>query len=152
MARRAKLGAGTHGLRLLVAEDDPAVAEALSELLTLMGFEPLLARDGWQALQAAAYHRFDMLVTDLEMPRIGGAELVFRLRAARPDLPVIVVSGSLPTDPEGLFGPTTGPTALLGKPLVPALLLEAIQRVLGLEVESRQRLAQGALTEGDESG
>jgi PAS domain S-box-containing protein len=83
------------GELLLVVEDDPAIRSLLAASLPVFGYEVCLASDGEDALAAAksTQRPVDLLVTDLVMPRMGGRELARRLRAERPKLRVLYVSG-----------------------------------------------------------
>ena len=100
-------------LRVLLAEDEALVALALADCLEAMGHAVTTAGDGEAALALANHPgapRFDLLVTDLNMPRLGGEGLIRALWAARPGLPVVVVTGFHPEAPQadlrGLVGPT----------------------------------------------
>ena len=86
------------GVRVLVAEDEALIAMSLADLLEAEGHEVVLAPDGADALDAARRlgNALDVLVTDLNMPRLGGEDLIRELRAERPGLPVVVVTGSAP--------------------------------------------------------
>src|SRR5215218_10903265 len=86
------------GVRVLLAEDEALIALSLADLLEAEGHDVLVAPDGADALDAARRlgDALDVLVTDLNMPRLGGEELIRELRAERPGLPVVVVTGSAP--------------------------------------------------------
>ena len=86
------------GLRVLVAEDEVLVALSLADLLEAEGYDVVLAPDGADALDAARRlgDALGVLVTDLNMPRMGGEDLIRAVRAERPGLPVVVVTGSAP--------------------------------------------------------
>ncbi len=86
------------GVRILVAEDEALIALSLADLLEAEGHEVALAPDGADALDAARRlgDTLDVLVTDLNMPWLGGEDLIRALRAERPGLPVVVVTGSAP--------------------------------------------------------
>src|SRR5918998_3522131 len=86
------------GVRVLVAEDEALIALSLADLLEAEGHEVAIAPDGADALDAARRlgGALDVLVTDLTMPRLGGEALIRALRAERPGLPVVVVTGSAP--------------------------------------------------------
>src|SRR5918997_66793 len=91
-------GADAMGTRVLVAEDEALVALSLADLLEAEGYDVVLAPDGADALDAARRlgDSLDVLVTDLNMPRLGGEDLIRELRAERPGLPGVVVTGSAP--------------------------------------------------------
>jgi DNA-binding response OmpR family regulator len=83
--------------RILLADDEPLIRQLCTELLDDLGYEVDTAEDGaaaWDALQIKGY---DLLITDNEMPQVSGIELLKKLRAARMTLPVIMVSGTMPT-------------------------------------------------------
>jgi CheY-like chemotaxis protein len=118
-------------LRVLVAEDEHLAALVVEEALAEQGHEVVLARDGQEALDIAETYAFDVLVTDLAMPRVTGWELIPRLRNRRADLPVVVMTGYLP--PGGgqtLFADKRGPLALLHKPFDLGQLFAALGRVV----------------------
>ena len=118
------------GIRVLVAEDEQLAALVIEDALTELGFTVLLASDGRAALDLAARDGFDVLVTDLSMPHLGGLDLIPRLRAQRPDLPVVVMTGYLPPgSTERLSRQASGPLAVLHKPFAMSQLVEALARV-----------------------
>lgn len=84
--------------RVLLAEDEALIALSLADLLEAEGHEVAVAADGAEALAAARRMggALAALVTDLNMPRMGGEDLIRALRAERPGLPVVVVTGSSP--------------------------------------------------------
>ncbi len=118
--------------RILVAEDEGLAAMAIEDMLRDAGFEVLLAVDGQQALEMAAEHPFDLLLTDLRMPRLSGNELVRRLRAERPGLPVVVMTGYAPPGGVGALQCGYGPMVLLNKPLDPEELIENVRLLTGV--------------------
>ena len=122
----------TEGLRVLMAEDEWLAAEVLAEGLAEAGFTVVTAADGQAALElAAAGTAFDLLLTDLRMPRMDGRELIARLRAERPDLPVVVMTGFPPPDGADALHDGTAPLRLLTKPVEIAPLVEALLAVAG---------------------
>ena len=86
------------GVRVLLAEDEALIALSLADLLEAEGHDVVLAPDGAEALDAARRlgDALGALVTDLNMPRMGGEDLIRAVRAERPGLPVVVVTGSAP--------------------------------------------------------
>ena len=121
------------GVRVLVAEDEALIALSLADLLEAEGYDVALAPDGADALDAARGmgDALDVLVTDLNMPRMGGEDLIRELRAERPGLPVVVVTGSAPFGgAEALrrHAGGDGPLVLLLKPPDYAELAAALRR------------------------
>jgi len=116
---------------VLLAEDDTLLAHTVDDFLTDEGFTVAMARDGKAALETADTLEFDVLLTDLRMPRIDGVELVRRLRARRPDLPVVIMSGNAPADlRESLTRGGEGPLIMVAKPMRLTQLLGALHEVL----------------------
>ncbi len=119
-------------LRVLMAEDERMAAEVIEEELVEAGFEVLAANDGQAALDLAATGAgFDLLLTDLKMPRLDGKELIARLRAKRPDLPVVVMTGFPPQDGAVSLQAGPGPLRLLTKPVGITPLVAALRDVAG---------------------
>ena len=79
--------------RLLLAEDDPLVNKHLAQALKEAGFSVHAVRDGEEALAAFATQPFEIVVTDIVMPKVSGVELTRRLRQLVPNLPVVLISG-----------------------------------------------------------
>lgn len=111
---------------VLVVDDEPMLAELTSEILADFGFTaitrtcPLAALD-WLALR----HGVDLLITDVQMPRMDGLELARRAHIAAPDLPVIYVSGySAQLAGKSLALPSQ--TLYVGKPFTRRALLTAV--------------------------
>jgi CheY-like chemotaxis protein len=86
------------GVQVLVAEDEALIALSLADLFEAEGYDVTVTADGADALVAARRmgDALGVLVTDLNMPRMGGEDLIRELRAERPGLPVVVVTGSAP--------------------------------------------------------
>jgi PAS domain S-box-containing protein len=114
---------------VVVAEDDSGVRDLVVRWLVGEGCRTFAAGDGVEATAAAdALDRpLDLLITDVVMPRMNGPDLATRLRAARPDLPVVFMSAYY--DRPGNAG--LGSNAVfLPKPFTRAALAEAVRRAL----------------------
>src|ERR1051325_5866365 len=101
--------------RILLVDDEMDIRQVIAEVLRRVGYQTEIAADGaaaWEALQANSY---DLLITDNKMPRLSGVELVKKLRSARMALPVILASGTVPTE-ELDRNPWLQPVATLVKP------------------------------------
>src|SRR4051812_17864691 len=79
-------------LRVLVVDDDATVAEVVQTYLLRGGFVVDRAADGAQALAAAVAAHPDLVVLDLTLPAMDGLEVCRRLRAACPELPVVILT------------------------------------------------------------
>jgi|SRR5581483_1562668 len=84
---------------VLVVDDERDVAEAIEAVLAHAGFTVITAESAAQALEHVAAHKFDIVVTDIIMPKVNGLELIRKLRARYPRVRVIAISGG------GSFGP-----------------------------------------------
>lgn len=87
-----------HG-HILVVEDDPIICGLHAAILELEGYQVDLASDGAEALEKLIAEPFDLVLTDCNMPSVDGIELIRELRRRRNYVPVIMVSGSLATNP-----------------------------------------------------
>ena len=85
---------------VLVVDDDARMRSIVARRLEHQGFSVAVARDGREAWDLARSEPVAMLVTDVDMPRMDGRELVRRLRARRPDLPILYVTGGATVDGE----------------------------------------------------
>ena len=116
---------------ILLAEDEPKVREATRALLVRLGYTVLVAEDGLaaEALAADRAGRFDLLLTDVVMPRLDGRALAERLRARWPGLPVVLMSGYAQDVLERTAAPDDR-TLLILKPFEPGRLAEALRGAL----------------------
>lgn len=115
--------------RILVVDDDAFIRQLSAEVLVSSGYLADAAEDGavaWQALNTDSY---DLLITDHNMPKVTGVELVRKLRAAHMALPVILASAAMPTEELNRY-PLLRIDATLLKPFTVAMLLETVQEVL----------------------
>jgi DNA-binding NtrC family response regulator len=78
--------------RVLIVDDDPPLCDLLRLSLSAKGFTPTTRRSAEAALSALSSHDFDVLVTDVRLPRMDGLELCRRALAERPNLAVVVIT------------------------------------------------------------
>ncbi len=78
---------------ILVIDDDPIVRNLIVECLETLGYATRQAADGESGLRLLAEQRPDLLMVDFIMPGMNGAEVIERVRAAQPDLPIILSTG-----------------------------------------------------------
>ncbi len=115
--------------RILLVDDDSNLRCLNTAVLTSSGCQVDEAKEGaaaWDALQLNCY---DLLITDNNMPKLSGIELLKKLHAANMSLPIIMATGALP-QAEFTRSPWLQPTATLLKPFTIDELLEIVQKVL----------------------
>ena len=126
--KEARAFESTDHARILVVDDDEGLRQLNRTALSLSGYEVDSAEDGqsaWDALQA---NHYDLLITDNNMPRLSGLELIRKLRTMHMTLPIILASGSLrlATPDDGRLPAVT----MLPKPYGMNELLEAVKNTL----------------------
>jgi two-component system cell cycle sensor histidine kinase/response regulator CckA len=128
---RPMMPARLHGSEtVLLVEDEEGVRKVVRTVLQRHGYRVLEATNGVEALDLAEKHAtIDLLLTDVIMPRMGGAETAARLRLARPKLKLLYMSGYT-DDSVVVHGVLRSDVAFLQKPLTPAALLLKVREVL----------------------
>lgn len=114
---------------ILLVDDDRVALSALQTLLEQDGYQVVALRSSGDAVTALRRSSFDAVITDLEMPDVHGFEVVRAARAARPDMPVLVVTAyaGLPSSQQAL---DLGARRIFGKPVN----YEALERELATAV------------------
>lgn len=123
------------GLRILVAEDNPVNQALLREQLEELGCKVRLANDGNEALKQFETDAFDLLLTDLNMPRMNGYQLVTELRQRGVTIPVVGVTANAMRE-EGERCRSVGMDAWLVKPLSLQGLHDTLCRLVPPQVAS----------------
>lgn len=122
---------GTATARILVVDDAPFVRNVLDRLLTAAGFRCHSVADGDAALAAAASDRFDLVMTDLNLPGIDGLDLLAMLRTGRgPNrgTPAVLLTGALPEELI-VVAEAVGADAIITKPIDPGEVIATIRRL-----------------------
>jgi DNA-binding NtrC family response regulator len=78
--------------RILIADDQEMMRDSLAATLSRQGHEIVAAGDGQQAQARLSQGRFDLLITDLKMPKLTGIELLAEAKRLRPDMPVVLMT------------------------------------------------------------
>lgn len=81
--------------RILLAEDDRSLSRSMDTWLTLEGFQVVTVFNGEEALLKLTQQNYDLLITDIAMPRLNGVDLIAKIRDMHPGLPIMVVSGNI---------------------------------------------------------
>jgi CheY-like chemotaxis protein len=119
----------TNRKRVLLAEDNEALRDLFTEALSGEGIDVVAVGDGLDAFEAFLNQGpFDAMVTDCDLPRLTGPELVARLRDQPSDVPAVLMSGRLELDVAARERLRVGPT--LQKPFRLDVLTRALRRVL----------------------
>ena len=113
---------------IMLVEDEPAIRRLLGTALRRSGYTVLEAASGQEAIDSFETHQNDvsLLITDVRMPQMTGPELIRRLRASRPDLKVLCISGcasSVPVEIER-------DVAVLQKPFSRQELIAKVDRLV----------------------
>lgn len=87
----------TTKIRILVVDDSKIVLMSVCRLLTRLGYETIAAQDGSEALRMIKTNDgVNLVLTDINMPLIDGWELALRIKAIKPDIPIIALTGEHP--------------------------------------------------------
>ena len=116
---------------ILLVDDDAGIRELVSRAFKDNGYHVLTAPDGMEAMAVAEAHAgaIHILITDLVMPRMGGAELAGQLTAAHRDLAVLYISGYTDRHEWKLEASQVG-RAYLQKPFTPSVLMRKVRELL----------------------
>ena len=126
--------------RLLLAEDDPELADMLGQLLDGEGYEVDAARDGQSALRLALNTRHDVAVLDRGLPYVEGLELLSRLRSSGWSTPVLILS-AYATLGDRVAGLDAGAEDYLVKPFDVEVLLARLRALLRRHLADADLLA-----------
>jgi len=115
---------------ILVVEDTEPIRRLVCSMLSFSGYNCLEAADGRQALGIVkeADRPLDLILTDVQMPEMGGAELAEQVASLRPDLPVLFMSGY--ADDPVVRTLERSPALFLAKPFTATALAEKVRTAL----------------------
>jgi|SRR5580692_4514548 DNA-binding response OmpR family regulator len=114
---------------ILLVDDDIHLLEFNAKVLTSSGYTVDTAKDGAEAWKALHDINYNLLITDNKMPKVTGFELIKKVRSEGITLPIILVSGTMPTE-ELERHPSLRVDALLPKPFTSEELLNMVREVL----------------------
>ncbi len=115
-------------MRILIAEDETAMASLLEQGLTEENHTVCVARDGLAAIEFARIYEFDAIVLDVMLPKVEGFEVARRLRAAHCEVPILMLTArdAIPDITRGL---DAGADDYLTKPFAFAVLLARLRAI-----------------------
>jgi DNA-binding NtrC family response regulator len=114
-------------VKILIVEDDTITRRNISALLSDEGYEVDQAGDGVQALEILAGRPFDLVLSDIVMPRMDGLKLLQQLQFMAPQMPVMIMTSYVS---DSLSSVPAGAAEFIRKPFVLDDLLFKVQRAL----------------------
>ena len=132
--------------RILIVDDEEIVIQSCLRILSGAGFEIDAAHDGLEALSKINENGYDMLILDIKMPRMDGIEVLRRVKEARPDIDVIMITG-LHEIETAVQAMKLGALDYLPKPFDP----EELELVVARAFERRQLLQENLSLNGEVS-
>ncbi len=86
--------------KILVVDDNPHMCNLLVDILEIYDCQGFKAKDGEEALSRLRNESFDLVITDLRMPNLGGMDLLKSIKEENPSLPVVVITAFGKSDTE----------------------------------------------------
>ena len=114
---------------ILVVDDEPSFRKVMKRLLNLEGHRVTLAEDGIDGLRILKQKEFDMVLTDINMPKMNGWEFLRNIEKLYPGLPAAVITG-LSSQQILRFGDTTLARKILIKPITIKKIRKLIEEIL----------------------
>jgi len=133
--------------RILVVEDEESVRDFVTRVLTMHGHSVLVAKDGAEAVELMDNHHFELLLSDIAMPMMDGISLALKVRASRPHIPIILMTG-FADERQRAHNLTLLIEALITKPFNMEQLLKVVDKALA---DSRTKPANDQTQSGTES-
>ncbi len=116
--------------QILIVDDNPHMSGLLSDILDFFNYKAVGAKDGEEALKILNEQSFDMVITDLRMPKMGGMDLLHTIKDKFPHLPVVVITG-FGTDSSRSDAFAAHADGFLAKPFKVEQIKELLKKHLG---------------------
>jgi DNA-binding NtrC family response regulator len=128
---------------ILLVDDNSTVLETMADTLRtrLSGVEVSVCLSAQRAFEAIASFNYDVVIVDQCMPEMSGTELITRVRAIRPTLPILLMSGHA-GDGLASYAVEMGASGFLSKPLDGQTLQGTVEQVLGTTHREMESVAQ----------
>lgn len=117
--------------RVLVIDDERIVLDSITKILSAENFEVDVTLSGREGLERAVAGEYDIVLTDLRMPDIGGMRVLRDIKRAKPALPVVMITG-FGTVQSAVQAMKLGAAEFLEKPFAPDALVSVVQKALHL--------------------
>jgi DNA-binding response OmpR family regulator len=114
---------------ILVAEDDKNIAKLIKEIIERKGNSAVIALDGDEAFKVFNSVKFDLIITDLKMPKIDGMNLIKLVRERNKDIPIIIIT-AYGSEKNRALAENFGVTRILSKPCSIIEITQAIEHSL----------------------
>jgi DNA-binding response OmpR family regulator len=132
-------------MRILITEDEKDLADALGRCMRQQGYAADIAYDGEEALELASVNDYDLLILDLNLPKVDGIEVCRRIRASGSSMGILMLTARSGID-DRVVGLDQGADDYLVKPFHIPELLARTRAILRREGESRDPILRvGAL-------
>jgi DNA-binding response OmpR family regulator len=112
---------------ILIVEDEAITRNAFADALRMEGQEVIQAEDGIRALSLLDKSHVDLVIVDLEMPKLNGFELVGQIRSKWPDIPILIISAYISRDAERISDRNA---EFMRKPIDPPDFVATVKRLL----------------------
>lgn len=118
-------------IKALVIDDEQIVLDSVKKILVAENYEVDVTLSSRQGLDLAIQNQYDIVLTDIRMPEIGGMRILRDIKRAKPSLPVLIITGYA-TVRSAVQAMKLGATDYLEKPFTPEELLEAVASALDI--------------------
>ncbi|UCF71961.1 MAG: response regulator [Deltaproteobacteria bacterium] len=124
--------------KALVIDDEQIVLDSVSQILTDENYEVDVSLSGREGLDWAIERPYDIVLTDIRMPDIGGMKVLRDVKRIRPSLPVVMITGYA-TVKSAVQAMKLGAADYIEKPFEPEELTDAVGRALGMAPEAEEQ-------------
>ena len=115
--------------KILYVEDEESIRMALDEYFTILGYSVVTAEEGNQALNLMKSEKFDLIITDINMPNgMGGIELINKIAEIDKNIPIVAISGYLRNSEQ--LDALPKETTYFSKPVTMRILCSKIKEIL----------------------
>jgi DNA-binding NtrC family response regulator len=125
--------------KVLIVEDSQDVRNVTAEIVSLLGYDVSVAVDGREALGELASSSYDLIITDMGMPKMGGEDLVRNMRRRGIDTPVIVIAG-VDMQRIKINGDTLTNCKFVQKPFIIEDIKKIISELLKVDMETENKV------------
>lgn len=123
--------------KVLVVDDEVALAETLKDMLVFNGYEAEIAHNGVQACEVLKKEKINLVISDIRMPMMDGMQLLKHINDSYKGLPVILISGF--SDYSEATASENGAKALVAKPMNVEDLIKMVDSTLDVKRDSSKK-------------